>query len=60
MKRQHYADMAEFKVNAVLSESGKFTHFVVVDRNGELALKDKFDLACDAIEAGYEKFKGLV
>ena len=59
MKRQHYADIEKFKVNMVRDENGKFIHFVVVDRNGELALKEKFELASEAIEAGYKKFKEL-
>jgi len=50
MKRQHYADIGKFKVNMVRDENGKFIHFVIVDRNGELALKEKFELASEAIE----------
>ena len=60
MNKQHYADMGEFKVSAVRDENGKFMHFVVVDRNGDLALNEKFEIASEAMEAGYKKFKGLV
>jgi hypothetical protein len=52
--------MEKFKVSAVRDENGKFMHYVVVDRNGELAINCKFAMASDAIEDGYKKFKGLV
>jgi len=57
--RTHYADQIDFKISAV-HENGKLSHFIVVDRNNELAINKKFKTASDAIEAGHEKFKGLV
>jgi len=50
--RRAVIDEGDFKILLVTDENGKFSHFRVVDRNGELLSNNKFETAYKAINWG--------
>jgi len=61
--KKEYEKFGDFKIVVATNEDGKIVTdrdaFLVVDRNDEIAIRNSFRTASEAIEAGYEKYKVL-